>query len=72
MKHLKANPFAMLGNFRYLWKLQSSFGAGIEMPAIITGAKTEYFFEGANDAEQEWVTKFIDTILKKINARYST
>jgi hypothetical protein len=68
MKNLKMNnPFSMFGNFRLMFKMQKSFGmGGIEMPAIITGAKTEYFFEDANDAEQEWVTTTLDNIIKRL------
>lgn len=64
MKNLKANRFQLFMNMRYAWKLQFSFGAGIEMPAIITGQKTEYFFEETSDAEQEWITKLVNVILK--------
>ena len=61
------NPFSMFGNFRMMLKMQKSFGmGGIEMPAIITGVKTEYFFEDANDAEQEWVTSTLDNIIKRM------
>lgn len=68
MKNLKMNPFSMFGNFRMMLKMQKSFGmGGIEMPAIISGVKTEYFFEDANDAEQEWVTTTLDSIIKRVN-----
>lgn len=69
MKNLKMNnPFAMFGNMKLMFKMQKSFGmGGIEMPAIISGVKTEYFFEDANDAEQEWVTTTLDSIIKRMN-----
>lgn len=69
MKNLKMNnPFAMFGNMKLMFKMQKSFGmGGIEMPAIISGVKTEYFFEDANDAEQEWVTSTLDSIIKRVN-----
>jgi DNA-directed RNA polymerase subunit M/transcription elongation factor TFIIS len=69
MKNLKMNnPFAMFGNMKLMFKMQKSFGmGGIEMPAIISGVKTEYFFEDANDAEQEWVTSTLDSIIKRMN-----
>lgn len=69
MKNLKMNnPFAMFGNMKLMFKIQKSFGmGGIEMPAIISGVKTEYFFEDANDAEQEWVTTTLDSIIKRMN-----
>lgn len=68
MKSLKMNPFTMFGNFKLMMKMQKSFGmSGIEMPAIISGVKTEYFFEDSNDAEQEWVTSALDSIIKRMN-----
>jgi hypothetical protein len=68
MKQLKMNPFLMFGYFRLMVKMQKQFGMGrIEIPAIISGLKTEYFFEDAYDAEQEWVTTTLDSIIKKIN-----
>ncbi len=67
LKGMKMNPFAMFGNFRYAMKTQTSLGSPIETPAIITGMKTEHFFEDANDAEQEWVSKFLDTLVKQMN-----
>lgn len=68
MKNLKMNTFSMFGNFNMMMKMQKSFSmGGIEMPAIISGVKTEYFFEDANDAEQEWVTTTLDSIIKRMN-----
>jgi len=65
MKPLKMNSFSMFGNFNYIFKMQKSFGGGIEMPAIISGTRTQYFFENANDAEQEWITKALDAMVKQ-------
>jgi hypothetical protein len=68
MKNVKMNPFSMYSNLTLMFKMKSSFAmAGVEMPAIISGVNTEYFFEGANDAEQEWVTIALDSIIKRIN-----
>jgi hypothetical protein len=68
MKQLKMNPFLMFGYFRLMVKMQRQFGMGrIEIPAIISGLRTEYFFEDAYDAEQEWVTMTLDSIIKKMN-----
>ncbi|NOX48569.1 MAG: hypothetical protein GXO89_16500 [Chlorobi bacterium] len=69
MKNVKMNnPFSLFGNMKLMFKIQKSFGVGgIEMPAIISGVKTEYFFEDANDAEQEWVTTTLDRIIKRMN-----
>lgn len=66
MKGLKMSPFSMFGNFRNMIKMQRSFGSAIEMPAIITGLKTEYFFDDANDAEQEWIVNILDRLVKKL------
>ena len=59
MTHMKAGPFSVFSNPRYMWRLQWSFGAGLVLPAIISGSGTEYFFEAANDAEQDWMTKYL-------------
>lgn len=67
LKNFKVtNPFSVFGNFKMMSKMQRSFGTGgLEMPAILTGAKTTYFFEDASDAEQEWVTATLDHIIKQ-------
>ena len=69
MTHMKAGTFTAFSNPRYMWRLQRSFGAEILMPAIISGSGTEYFFETTNDAEQEWVTKYLSN--KVIHAQKS-
>jgi len=66
MKQVKMNPFAVLGDFRTMMRMQGSFGSPVETPAIITGMKTEHFFEDANDAEQEWVTQLLQSLVKQI------
>lgn len=63
--HMKAGPFSAFSNPRYMWRLQWSFGAGLVMPAIISGSGTEYFFEAANDAEQDWVTKYLNNKVRQ-------
>ncbi len=65
LKGLKKNGLSMFGNVRHMMKMQRSFGSPIELPAIITGLKTEYFFDEANDAEQEWVISVLDSLVKK-------
>ncbi|MFZ4477158.1 MAG: hypothetical protein ACOYPR_18320, partial [Saprospiraceae bacterium] len=65
MMQMKAGPFSAFSNPRYMWRLQGSFGAGLVMPAIISGSGTEYFFEAANDAEQDWVTKYLNNKVKQ-------
>lgn len=66
MKGMKMNPFTMFGNFKHIIKMQRSFGSAVEVPSIITGHKTEYFFDDANDAEQEWVTEILDRLVGKL------
>ncbi|MGB0880457.1 MAG: hypothetical protein ACPGTO_07815 [Polaribacter sp.] len=66
MKGMKMNPFSMFGNFKHMMKMQGSFGSAIEVPAIITGQKTEYFFNDANDAEQEWITTVLDKLVNAV------
>jgi hypothetical protein len=69
MKTLKLNPFSMFGSYKYMFKMQNSFVSGIELPAIISGVKTENFFENANDAEQEWVTTTLENVCKILKRR---
>ena len=66
MKNISMNPFSIFANFRYMMKMQSSFAFSIEVPAIITAYKTKYFFDEANDAEQEWVTNILDGLVKRL------
>lgn len=63
--HMKVGPFSAFSNPSYLWRLQWSFGAGLVLPAIISGSGTEYFCETANDAEQDWVTKFLNNKVRQ-------
>ena len=35
-------------------------------PAILTGAKTIYFFEQANEAERDWIIKFLESLINDI------
>jgi len=69
MTHMKASPFSVFSNPKLMWRLQRSFEAGLTMPAIIAGSGTQYFFEGANDAEQEWATKFLENKLRQAKNR---
>jgi hypothetical protein len=62
---LKMTPFSTYSHIYHSWNSRWSRGAGIEMPAILSGFGTEYFFERSNDAEQEWVIKYIRNYLKK-------
>ena len=64
MKALKMNPFPVLRNMIQMMKMQSSFGSEIELPAIITGQKTEHFFDDVNDAEQDWIVSVLDNLVK--------
>lgn len=64
MNQYKPGPFSAFSNPRFMFRNSWSFGAGIHLPAIISGSGTFYFFESANDAEQEWVTAFLDGKVK--------
>lgn len=64
---LKMSPFTAFGNIRLMMKMQNFFGGPIEVPAILTGKKTEYFFEEANDAEQEWISLLLSELVNKAN-----
>ncbi len=65
MKQLNINPFVIFGYSRLMMKVSRQIGMGrIEIPAIISGLKTEYFFEDAYEAEQEWVTTTLENIIK--------
>ncbi|MCB0637588.1 MAG: hypothetical protein KDC54_13255 [Lewinella sp.] len=59
-KPFKAGPFQMAGNYRSLAKNNRSQGLAAELPAIQSGAGTTHFFEGANEAEQEWVMQYLE------------
>lgn len=39
---------------------QSRYAPPPEMPALISGSGTKYFFEGANDAEKSWIVKYLN------------
>jgi hypothetical protein len=57
------NPFTFTNNFRLM---TSKFNlTRIQLPAISTVNKTINFFELASDAEQEWIVRFLNAILKK-------
>lgn len=63
------NSLSNISNAKVAFKTQR-FNAigGHKVPAIISGVKTEYFFESATTAEQEWVTSTLNAIIKKMNA----
>ena len=65
MSQLKAGPFSAFSNPGITWRHQSSSGAVPLTPAIITGSGTAYFFETANDAEQDWVTKLLSNKVRQ-------
>jgi len=65
MKNMELNQFSAFKNPSMMFKMRGSFGNSIEYPAIITGIKTQYFFENANDAEQEWIVKLVDKIVNQ-------
>ena len=65
MKVYKPTPFSIFDNMGRITKMQQSFVTGLELPSLITGRGTIHFFEDANDSEQEWIVRFISSILKK-------
>jgi hypothetical protein len=57
------SPFSMANNFRLFG---SKFNwTNFQIPAINTGNKTINFFELASEAEQEWIVRFLNVILKR-------
>lgn len=56
------NPFTMASNFRLMSKFNMM---GMQMPTISFGDKTIIFFDQGSDAEQEWIVKFLNAVLKK-------
>ncbi len=62
--NFKGNPFSMLGNMKTMNRQRYGNNV-IEQPAIISGVRTEYFFENLNEVEQEWATAYLDAIVKK-------
>ncbi len=66
MSDLKMNnPFSMAANFRIMSKFNMM---GIQTPAINFGNETINFFEFASDAEQDWIIKLINAVLKRTRA----
>lgn len=53
-------PFSMWSNPRFMWRRSWATGGGPLLPAVLTGEGTVYFFEAANEAEQEWVTQYLE------------
>jgi hypothetical protein len=62
---MKAGPFSAYSNPRYMLRNQWSFNSRLEIPAVISGSGTVYFFEEANDAEQNWVTKYLNIKIRQ-------
>lgn len=63
MQKVDMNKVSIFKDFNLGSKMQ--YGFGMEFPAIITGGETEYFFEDANDAEQEWIIKMVGSLMQK-------
>lgn len=64
MKGMKDESFPSFNKFSKL-NFPGTSGTPLNHPAIITGRKTQYFFEAANDAEQEWVVQYLNHLIKK-------
>jgi len=41
-------------------RFQNRYAPPPEMPALISGTGTKFFFEGANDAEKSWIVKYLN------------
>ncbi len=65
MTAMKLGSFSPFLNPKYIWLYQRASLNGLIMPAIITGSGTRYFFENANDAEQEWITALLTYKVKQ-------
>ncbi len=57
--HIRGGFFSTFMNFRLMWRIRFSFGAGVLLPGILIGSKTHYFAEECSDAEQDWLIKMI-------------
>ena len=57
-----SNPFSMATNFRLMSKFNMM---GIQTPTINFGSESINFFEQASEAEQDWIVKLLNKILKK-------
>ena len=67
MKQIKMGPYSIFDNFKVTVKAQNTYGARTELPVVLSGVKTVYFFESANEAEQEWVVAVLDNMIKQMN-----
>lgn len=66
MRLLRPNIWSGFNNMRYMWSFKGSMGVGLQIPSILTSRKTIHFFESASDAEQEWVTNFLESHRKDL------
>ncbi len=62
-QQVKMNGFGF-GNFKHFFRNPAQFQQGLKYPAISTGTDTEFFFENASNAEQEWIIKFLNSWTK--------
>jgi hypothetical protein len=60
----KLNSFNK-NTFRFTFNSNNYSQKGIMLPAITTGSETEFFFENASSAEQEWIVKFLSAWVKR-------
>lgn len=56
------NPLSMASNFRLMSKLNMM---GIQTPTLNFGNESINFFEQASEAEQDWIIRLLNIILKK-------
>jgi hypothetical protein len=60
-----SNPFSMALNFRLMSKFNFM---GMQIPTINFENETVNFFDQGSDAEQEWIVRFLNSVLKKNKA----
>lgn len=63
--NMKENAFTGI-NPGQAWRSQRSIAAATSTPAIFSGRGTHYFFEWANETEQQWAIGFLNHKLKQL------
>ncbi len=67
LKNTKMTPSTMMRNSKSVTNTNGNHPK-LNSPALITGAKTEFFFTGASDAEREWITLFLQENVKRFKS----
>lgn len=68
MSIVKPGPFGA-STYLYLSKGNFAYRYGFNVPTIVTGSGSKHFFELANEAEQEWISAYMDLKRKKLVSR---